>query len=283
VRVASAAGIDVPAVPVNFGLLGPLLVKDVQGTVTGISRAKHRVVLAALLLRANATLSCDQLADALWADRQPPHAPAVIRTYVARLRRALGEAGTRLVSRPSGYAVEVRERGELDLAEVEWLCVQSRQAAGARRWELAAELSRAALGLWRGAPLEDIPSEALHLSEAGRLSELRFQLTMTRIDAELQLGGERYLIPELAQLAGEHPLREHVQAQLMLAYYRSGRQAEALRVYDRARGLLAGELGVAPGPELRDLHRRILDAGAAADYARAGSAPSARDAVTMHR
>jgi DNA-binding SARP family transcriptional activator len=251
---------SVPEVPVAFGLLGPLLVADVHGTVIRIPQAKQRIIMAALLLRANATVSAGQLGDALWEDKPPPNAPAVIRTYVARLRRSLGQPGTRLVSRPAGYAIEVREPGEFDLGEVERLRAESREAAETGQWERAGAAAGTALNLWRGTPLEDIPSAALRLSAGEWLGEVRLQLAAVRVDAELHLGRERYVLAEIRQLAREHPLREHVQAQLMLAYYRCGRQAEALEVFRRVRASLVDELGVEPGTELSELHRRILAA-----------------------
>lgn len=250
----------VPVEPAAFGLLGPLLVTDVHGAAIRIPQTKQRIIMAALLLRANATVSGGQLAEALWQDKPPPNALAVIRTYVARLRQTLGQVATRLVSRPTGYAIEVREPGEFDLDVLERFHAESRLAAEEGQWERVASSSHQALNLWRGAPLEDIPSATLHWSAAGRLDELRIQLATTRIDAELHLGREHYMVAELRQLAAEHPLREHIQAQLMLAYYRCGRQAEALAVYRRVRGCLVGELGVDPGPELRQLHQRILAA-----------------------
>jgi DNA-binding SARP family transcriptional activator len=243
-----------------FGLLGPLLVTDPLGAAIDIPQPKQRVIMASLLLRANATVSGEQLANAVWQDKPPPNALAVIRTYVARLRRTLGHVGTRLVSRPTGYAIEVRDRGEFDLDELEHLRVASQQAAEAGHWELAAHALAKALSLWRGAPLEDVPSDALHRSAGARLDELRLQLATARIDAELHLGREQYVLAELRQFAGEHPLHEHVQAQLMLAFYRCGRQAEALDVYHKVRASLVEDLGVEPGPELRQLHQRILAA-----------------------
>jgi DNA-binding SARP family transcriptional activator len=258
--VAPGEGMNVPDVPVGFGLLGPLLVSDVRGAPIHIPPAKQRIIMAALLLRANVTVSGEQLADALWEDKRPPNARAAVRTYVARLRRTLGQVGARLVSRPVGYAIEVREPREFDLAELERFRAESREAAEAEQWERAALSSRKALNLWRGTPLEDIPSAMLHRSIAEQLYELRLQLATTRIDAELHLGRDHYVIADLRQLAGEHPLREHIQAQLMLAYYRCGRQAEALGVYRRVRVTLIDELGVDPGPELRQLHQHILAA-----------------------
>ena len=262
-RVAALAAqqaMATPSAPVAFGLLGPLLITDARGTAIHIPQAKQRIIVAALLLQANATVSGAQLADALWQDQPPPNALAVIRTYVARLRRTLGHVGTRVMSRPTGYAIEVRQPREFDLDELERLHAESREAAKAGQWGRAVTAARKALGLWRGAPLEDIPSDTLHRSAAQLLNELRLQLATTRMDAELHLGMEHYVIAELQQFASEHPLREHVQAQLMLAYYRCGRQAEALAMYQKVRVSLVKELGVEPGPELRQLHQRILAA-----------------------
>jgi DNA-binding SARP family transcriptional activator len=249
---------SVPDMPVAFGLLGPLRVADIDGTAIHIPQAKQRIIMAALLLRANAAVSGDQLAAALWEDRPPPNAPTAIRTYVARLRRTLGQVGSRLVSRPAGYAIEVRKPGELDLNELERLRIESHEAAKAGQWERVASLSRRALDLWRGAPLEDVPSAALRWSAAERLDELQLQLATIRMDAELHLSREHFVLAELRQLAREHPLREHIQAQLMLAYYRCGRQAEALETYRQVRTSLVDELGIEPGLELRELHRRIV-------------------------
>jgi DNA-binding SARP family transcriptional activator len=250
-----------------FGLLGPLLVHDVHGTAISVPQAKQRIIMAALLLNANATVSGTLLVDALWGDEPPPNAKAVIRTYVARLRRTLGQLRHRLVTRPTGYALEVHGAVEIDLNTLERLRGELREAAGSGQWERMALTSGKALNLWRGDPLEDIPSPALRRSAADGLDELRLELHTTRMDAELCLGKERQVIAELRQLAAEHPLREHIQAQLALAYYRCGRQADALNVYQKARASLVDELGIEPGPELRQLHQRILTADPMLDSA----------------
>lgn len=249
-----------PDLSVAFGLLGPLLVADTGGTAIAIPQPKQRVIMAALLLRANTTVTNDQLANALWQDTPPPNALAALRTYVARLRRTLGQVGTRLVSRPTGYAVELHPPGEFDLDELDRLQAESQLAARAQQWERAARASAQALSLWRGTALEDIPSDVLHRSVADRLEESRLQLATARMDAELHLGRDQYVLAELRQLAAGHPLHEHIQAQLMLAYYRGGRQADALGTYQRVRICLADNLGVEPGPELRQLHQHIVTA-----------------------
>ena len=254
-----------------FGLLGPLFIADARGATIRIPQAKQRVIMAALLISANRTVSGDQLADALWGDKPPPNAASAIRTYVARLRRTLGPVSTRLLRRPAGYAIEVREPGELDLAQLDCLHAQAREATEAGHWDRVVLSSGKALGLWRGCPLEDIPSARLYRSIAEQLDELRLQLAMTRIDAELHLGGEGYVLAELRQLASEHPLREHIQAQFMLACYRCGQQAAALGIYRKVRASLVDELGVEPGPELRELHQRILAADRALEVQKSGS------------
>jgi DNA-binding SARP family transcriptional activator/TolA-binding protein len=248
-----------PKVGVRFGVLGPLLVVD-GGGARAVSAAKQRIVLATLLLAAGGTVSAAALAEALWDESPPPNAATAMRTYVMRLRRALGSAGARITGDPSGWAVELVSPDELDLAEVDGLWRAARAAAGAQDWWRASSLLARALGLWRGEPLADVPSAALARREAGRLAELRLQLTEARVDVDLCLGRHGELVAELRRLAAEHPLREHIFAQLMLACYQCGQQAAALEVYRDARATLARELGVEPGYELRELHQKILAA-----------------------
>jgi DNA-binding SARP family transcriptional activator len=242
---------------VRFGVLGPLRVVDDSGTVRAVSAAKQRIVLAALLLSGGRTVSAAELAEALWDACPPPNAPTVLRTYVTRLRRALGPAGSRIVRQAPGWAAELRCPEELDLSEVESLWRAARAARGAGRWPEASSLLARALGLWRGEPLADVPSAVLARREASSLAELRLQLTQARIDVDLRLGRARGVVPELRRLAAEHPLHEHIRAQLMLACYRCGDQAAALEVYQDAYQTLTGELGVEPGQELREMHHKI--------------------------
>jgi len=244
----------------RFGLLGPLLVIDGAGAVRTVPAAKQRIVLATLLLGHGSTISAASLAEALWDVSPPPNAPAVIRTYVMRLRRTLGPVGARIAGRPSGWIVELLRPEEFDLDEAESLWRAARLAAGAGQWqEVSSALSRA-LSLWRGEALTDVPSAFLARRELDRLDELRLQLTQARIDADLQLGRHDELVAELRRLAAEYPLREHIRAQLMLACYRCGDQAAALAVYQDAYRTLAEELGVEPGRELREMHQRMLAA-----------------------
>jgi DNA-binding SARP family transcriptional activator/tetratricopeptide (TPR) repeat protein len=265
-----------PRDAVRFGLLGPLHVVDGAGAARAVPAGKQRIVLAAMLLSTGRMVSAADLAEALWDASPVPNAPAVMRTYVMRLRRALGPVGARIVGRPSGWAVELHGPEELDLAEVDCLWRAARAAGEAGQWRQVSLLLARALSLWRGEPLVDVPSAALARREAGRLAELGLQITEARIDADLRLGRHGELVAELRRLAAEHPLRERMRAQLMLACYRCGHQAAALEVYRDARGTLAEELGVEPGRELHEMHQRIL----AADPELTAAAPAK---VTVRR
>jgi DNA-binding SARP family transcriptional activator len=245
---------------VHFGVLGPLRVVDGSGTVRAVPAAKQRIVLAALLLSRGEAVPAAGLAEALWDGCPPPNAPSVMRTYVTRLRRALGPVSARIVRQGPCWAAALHCPEELDLSEVERLWCDARAAREAGRWREASSLLAGALRLWRGEPLVDVPSAVLARREAGSLTELRLQLTEARIDADLRLGRAREVVPELRRLAAEHPLREHVRAQLMLACYRCGDQAAALEVYRDTYGKLADELGVEPGRKLREMHHKILTA-----------------------
>jgi len=242
---------------VRFGILGPLLVHD-GDKVIRVPAARQRVLLAALLVRAGKTVPASTLADVVWDGTPPAGAVTTLRSHVMRLRRVLGpSAGDRLVTRYPGYLVEAREQ-EVDLLRFTALCREGSVAMRAGTWAQASEVLAEALALWRGPPLADIASELLHQDEVPRLEQLRLQAQEWRIDAGLHLGGHRELVLELQTLIAQHPLREHFHAQLMLALYWSGRQAEALAAYQHVRGLLIAELGAEPGAELRELHRRIL-------------------------
>jgi DNA-binding SARP family transcriptional activator len=268
----------------EFCLLGPLLVRR-DGVVTPVTRGKERAVLAALLLGAGRAVSLDELAETLWGSSPPRSARVTLQNYVRRLRRALADTGdSRISTLPHGYLMSVAA-DELDVSRFEALQVAARGAARKGAWDQAAAQMRAALSLWRGEPLADVPSELLALREAPRLTEMRLQAVEARIDADLHLGRNSAVIAELRQLASVHPLRERLHALLMLALYRDGRQAEALAAYQRARRILIDELGVEPGQELRRLEHQILTAdpaletlsplpaGSGPGPARAGSGP----------
>ena len=264
---------------VEFALLGPLSVRR-DGVPVQVPHGKQRILLAALLLNANRVVSADELTDALWESAPPVSARATLQNYVKRLRASLGDTGHRRISTvPPGYSIHVGP-GELDVHRFESLLAAGREAGRAGAWPDAAAHLTGALSLWRGEPLDGVDSTVLTLREIPRLAELRLQATEARIDADLHLGRHAEVIAELRRLTGEHPLRERLHAQLMLAMYRDGRQADSLAAYQAVRAMLVGELGTEPGTELRDLHRKILAHDTAiaapgpgpADLARAGAA-----------
>jgi WD40 repeat protein/DNA-binding SARP family transcriptional activator len=243
----------------EFRILGPLAV-SVDGVDIPIGGPKQRALLALLLLSANRVVARERLIDELFADQSVNSADHALRNHVSRLRKVLGPAARdepRLVARSPGYLLRV-EPGELDLERFERLVADARDAlAGADAATAAASL-RAAEGLWEGRPFADLELEPFAGVEVERLEELRLAAVEERIDAELVLGRQRALVPELEALTVEHPYRERFRAQLMLAMYRAGRQADGLEVYRRTRTLLQEELGLEPGVELQELQRAIL-------------------------
>jgi DNA-binding SARP family transcriptional activator len=261
---------------VEFGLLGPLLVRAGERSIP-ISASKQRVLLATLLLAVNQVVAIDKLAEALWQGSPPETARVTLQNYVMRLRHTLGPAGyERIVSRPSGYLIEVH-RGELDVAQFAELQDAGLAAARAGAWENASGQLAVALRLWRGRPLADVQSPLL-AAQVPRLAELRLAALESRIDADLHLGRHRQVTAELAALAAAKPLRERVHELLMLALYRSGQQAAALAAYRQARRRLVDERGVEPGPALRELNQRILQSDPTLLIATPGSAAGASSA-----
>ena len=217
-------------------------------------------MLGALLAQANRVVSFEQLAEAVWDSSAPAAARVTLRSYVKRLRQVLGpEAGARVRTRDPGYWIDVGD-GELDLLQFGKLCQSGGAAIRARSWEQAETDLAAALELWRGSPLADIPSDALRRDVVPGLEQLRLQALEWRTEAQLHLGRHDELVPQLRALVAQQPLRERFHAQLMLAYYRCGRQADALAAYQDVRRVLVGQLGVEPGPELSSLQQRILTA-----------------------
>lgn len=196
-----------------FGLLGPLLVRDTEQIA--IRGAKQRIVLAALLLDAGQVVSADALKRYLWEGTGSDGSASALANHVLRLRQALGSAvSVRIATRPGGYVVQVGA-DELDIHQFRRLAELGRQAALHGRWEQAAADLRLALGVWRGEPLLDIPSQLLRQEAAHGLAESRIQVLRWRIDAELELGRHEDLVPELQALSGEQPLHEHFRGQLM--------------------------------------------------------------------
>ena len=243
----------------DFGLLGPLTVSDGARPVA-VSAPRQRVLLATLLLSAGRVVSVDTLAEVLWDGEPPAGARGAMHSAIQRLRSALGPAGAGLIgTRPPGYVLQLGDSG-FDVREFEVLAARGRAAAQAGAWAQAAGLLREALGLWRGEALADVPSQLLRQREAPPLEDLRLQVLGARIDADLALGRHGEVVAELRQLVAAHPLWEHFHAQLMLGLYRSGRQGDALAAYQDVRRVLAGELGVDPGPELQLLQQQILAA-----------------------
>src|SRR6476620_7180884 len=228
---------------------------SLDGEPIALGGQKRRALLAVLLLDANRVVSRDRLIDALWGDEPPDTARNTLQVYVSQLRKLLPEGV--LETAPAGYRLVV-EADSVDLFEFIRLSEEGRTALGAGDAARAADTLRAALALWRGAALADLSWEPFAQSEIVRLEELRLAALEERIDADLALGRHGQLVAELERLVAEQPMRERFRAQLMLALYRSGRQADALAVYQRARKTFVDELGIEPSETLRKLERAIL-------------------------
>jgi predicted ATPase/DNA-binding SARP family transcriptional activator len=239
----------------EFSVLGPLEVRA-GGRAVPLGGAKPRGVLAFLLLHAGEPVSADRLARALWGDDASASTGQTVQVYVSRLRRALG-AGCGLLTTPAGYLLRLDD-GELDLDRFERLVAEGRRALADDAPERAAAVLDEALSLWRGSPLGDLGSLPFAAHELARLEEQRLEAVELSMQAGLAAGRHAELVPDLRQLAHEHPWREQLHAHLMLALYRSGRQADALEAYRRAREVLVEELGIEPGAELAELHAQIL-------------------------
>jgi DNA-binding SARP family transcriptional activator/tetratricopeptide (TPR) repeat protein len=247
----------------EFRVLGPLEVLD-DGRPIPLATPKYRTLLAILLLNANQAVSTDRLVDFLWPDGPPTTATNLVHGYVAKVRRLLQPdaapaAASILLTRPPGYLLRVAD-GELDLHRFEHLLAEAEEAMQQRAFQAAATQLGAALALWRGPALADVPALGLRQAEGARLEELRLTALERRVDAHLALGRHDRLVAELAALSVTYPLRERFRGQLMLALYRSGRQGEALQAYRTFRDMLVEELGVEPTPELQRLQHAILAA-----------------------
>jgi DNA-binding SARP family transcriptional activator len=234
----------------EFRLLGPLEASDETGDLL-LGGKKQRAVLALLLLDANRVVSTDRLIDALWGETPPRTAATSLQNFVSQLRKTLGPE--MVETRPPGYILHA-SADQIDLERFERLVADAALDDPQAR---AADL-REALLLWRGAPLADFRFDAWAETEIARLDELRLAALEERIAAELDAGRHAALVGELESLVAQHPVRERLRAHLMLALYRSGRQTEALEVYQQARRWLTAELGIEPGNELQELHRAIL-------------------------
>ena len=247
---------------VRCEILGPLAV-SIDGSPVRLGGVKERSVLVLLLLRAREVVSSDSLIDRLWGDEPPASAVNTLQTYVSRLRKALHASGDEvLVTRHPGYLLDVADE-DVDACRFEALVRAGQHALAEGDPDGAAGHLREALALWRGPALGDFANEEFAAAEIRRLEEMRLAALEARIRADLDVGLHREVIPEVESLVREHPLREGLWASLMLALYRSGRQADALRAFQKARHVLAEELGIDPGPELRHLEESMLlqDAG----------------------
>ena len=229
---------------------------EIDGREVSLGGARQTALLVLLLLADGVAVSADRLAHELWAGSPPPGASKTLQVYVSRLRAVLGDG--RVIRRGTGYCLDAAT-ASVDATRFERLLGEGRARLANGDAAAAAGMLGEALALWRGPALAGLEHEDWARAAAARLEELRLQAVEDRVESELALGIDGRLVPELESLVSDHPLRERFRVQLMLALYRSGRQAEALAAFRAGRALLVDELGVEPGPELQDLHRRILD------------------------
>ncbi|MGW3461121.1 BTAD domain-containing putative transcriptional regulator, partial [Streptomyces olivaceoviridis] len=254
-RRAGSAPVAEPG-PLRFGVLGPVRAWHGEEALSTGS-PQQRALLAALLLREGRTATAAELIDALWGPEPPSQALAAVRTYASRLRKVLSHGV--LISESGGYAIRGLREGALDLAVAQDLAAEAEKARGTGELGRARALLNQALDLWDGEPLAGVPGPYAEAQRA-RLEEWRLGLLETRLDLDLEQGCHAEAVSELTALTAAHPLRERLRELLMLALYRSGRQAEALAVYADTRRLLSEELGVDPRPGLSELQQRILQA-----------------------
>ena len=257
----------------DFRILGPLEVLDGDRLVA-LPGPRQRNLLAFLLLHPNQVVSSDRLLEELWPGEAPESGAATLQASVSRLRKALGPGAPLLVTAAPGYVLRL-DSEQLDVRRFERLVEEAAAAEPAA----AAELLREALGLWRGPALADLAFESFAQAAIARLEDLRLLAVERRIDADLALGQHARLVPELEALVAEHRLREGLLAQLMLAQYRAGRQAEALEHYRRARQTLVDELGIDPSPALQELEQAILRQDASLELER--RAPKRRSILAV--
>jgi YVTN family beta-propeller protein len=246
---------------IEFRVLGSFEVLEDERPVA-LGGPKQRALLVLLVLHRGDAVSTDRLVDELWGEQAPASAQKIVQGYVSHLRRALGDG--LLVTRGRGYLLQTA-RGQVDLDRFDELVAEGRRALQAGDARLASDRLRGALALWRGPPLADFSYEPFAQGEIARLEEERLAALEDRIDADLALGEHAGLVSELDSLVHDHPLRERLQAQLMLALYRCGRQAEALERYQQARRELVDQLGIEPGRALRELEQSILEQDPALD------------------
>jgi DNA-binding SARP family transcriptional activator len=247
----------------DYRILGPLEALD-DGRRISLGGARQRAVLALLLLHANEPVPRDVIIDELWGEAPPPTAAKVLQNCVSALRKELRERAETLRTIGSAYALRLAP-DELDRDRFERLLTEGRAALAGGDSVAAAERLREGLALWRGSPLSDFAYEQFAQEEIARLEELHVAAVEERIEADLALGRHAELVSELEALVARHPLRERLRGQLMLALYRSGRQAEALEAYHNTRRSLQTELGIEPSRALHELERAILSQEPALD------------------
>lgn len=242
---------------VGCGILGPLVV-TIDGAEVQLGGTKEKSVFVLLALRAGEVVSSDYLIDQLWGEEPPPSAANTLQTYVSRLRKVLHASGVQvLLTRRPGYLLEMAD-DDIDARRFENLARAGRRSLADGDAAVASQTLLEALDLWRGRVLSDFEAEEFASAEIRRLDELRLATLEARIRADLESGRHQEVIPELEALVRRDPLREGLWASLMLALYRDGRQADALRAYQEARQILAEELGIDPGPELQQLEGMML-------------------------
>jgi DNA-binding SARP family transcriptional activator/basic membrane lipoprotein Med (substrate-binding protein (PBP1-ABC) superfamily) len=241
---------------VELHVLGPLEVR-IDGDPLALGGSKQLTLLAALLVHAGEVVSLQRLIDELWGDSPPQSAPHSLEAYVSRLRRVLAASGSSVDRRGAGYSLDLGD-ASLDAQDFAERAADASRAAGDGDHERASQLARDALALWRGPALADVSLGPAGHAERERLEELRLRTLEQRFEAELALGRDEELVGELQVLVGQNLYRERFVSQLMLALYRSGRQADALEVYERTRAVLADDLGLQPSEELQQLSGRIV-------------------------
>ena len=237
---------------VEFRLLGRLEV-EADGVDLTPARPKQRALLALLLLHEREVVATEDLVEGLWGPHPPETAQSALHGHISALRKRLGTE--RIETRPPGYRLLLADGDELDIQRFERVAAASRADGASARSQKLLE----ALTLFRGEPLSDFRSEEFAIREAARLEELRLAVVEEQIEADLELGRHVAVVPRLERLVADQPLRERPRAQLMLALYGAGRQADALQAFQDARRLFVDELGIDPGPALQRLERQILN------------------------
>jgi DNA-binding SARP family transcriptional activator len=244
---------------VRYRILGPLQLEHGDGNSLYISARKVEILLAVLLVRSGKLVTIDEISTEIWGRELPRRATAALYVYVSQLRKVLAQGGgsSTIVTRAPGYLLR-RGSDELDLDLFQSRVAQGRDLAATQRHNEAAGMFESALDMWAGPPLGDLRDGPILTGYAASLDEARLECTELMIESNLALGRHRQFVGRLYDLTAAYPFREAFHRQLMLALYRSERQADALRVYQSARESLKAELGVEPGRRLQDLQQAVL-------------------------